>query len=169
MQTILNLKIKFRESFRPFAPSVPGEYASDYFDLDTDSPYMLLVASVRPELRFPIDPTLKGLERLRQVRSTIPAVTHLDYSARVQTVHRETNPRYYDLLQAFRARTGCAVLVNTSFNVRGEPIVCSPLDAYRCFMATGMGLLACGNCIVRKQEQPAEHSIVQHAEQFNLD
>jgi carbamoyltransferase len=169
MQTTLNLKIKFRESFRPFAPSVPKERAAEYFDLQAESPYMLLVAGVRPELRLPADPGLFGLERLRQQRSTIPAVTHLDYSARVQTVDREVNPLYHDLLEAFRARTGCAVLVNTSFNVRGEPIVCTPADAYRCFMATGLGLLACGNCIVRKEEQPAAHGAAEYASQFELD
>jgi carbamoyltransferase len=169
MQTTLNLKIKFRESFRPFAPSVPKERAAEYFDLAVESPYMLLVAGVRPELRLPADPGLFGLERLRQPRSTIPAVTHLDYSARVQTVDREVNPLYHDLLEAFRARTGCAVLVNTSFNVRGEPIVCTPGDAYRCFMATGLGLLACGNCIVRKEEQPASGGAEQYASQFELD
>ncbi len=169
MQTILNLKIKFRESFRPFAPSVPQERAAEYFDLEAESPYMLLVAGVRPELRLPSDPGLFGFERLRQPRSTIPAVTHLDYSARVQTVGWEVNPRFHDLLEAFRARTGCAVLVNTSFNVRGEPIVCTPRDAYRCFMATGLGLLACGNCIVMKEEQPANGGAGQYASQFELD
>jgi carbamoyltransferase len=169
MQTRLNLKIKFRESFRPFAPSVLREHVGEYFDLDVDSPYMLLVADVLPELRLPVDESLFGLDRLRQARSSIPAVTHLDYSARIQTVDRGTNPRYYDLLQAFRARTGCAVLVNTSFNVRGEPIVCTPLDAYRCFMATGLTLLACGNCILRKDEQPQHAGAAAHVEQFALD
>ena len=169
MQSVLNRKIKFRESFRPFAPAVMEEYAREYFDLDVESPYMLLVAGVRPELRFPADSSLVGLERLHQARSTIPAVTHLDYSARVQTVRRETNPRFYDLLAEFRARTGCAVLVNTSFNVRGEPIVCSPLDAFRCFMATGLSLLACGNCILRKEEQTGKGTRVQYAGQFDPD
>ncbi len=169
MQSLLNLKIKFRESFRPFAPSVPEECARDYFDLDVASPYMLLVAGVRSELRLPADTSLAGLERLRQPRSTIPAVTHLDYSARVQTVRRETNPRFYDLLQTFRARTGCAVLVNTSFNVRGEPIVCTPADAFHCFMATGLNFLACGNCILRKEDQTVKGTRIRHAEQFDPD
>lgn len=169
MQSVLNLKIKFRESFRPFAPSVLRDRAAEYFDLDVASPYMLLVAGVLEELRIPTDPSLFGLDRLHQERSSLPAVTHVDYSARIQTVQSETNPRYYRLLEAFRARTGCAVLVNTSFNVRGEPIVCTPLDAWRCFMATGLGVLAIGNCILWKEEQATRVDHTEYAERFKLD
>jgi carbamoyltransferase len=160
MQKQLNLKVKYRESFRPFAPSVPREDVAQWFELDHDSPYMLLVADVRPEHRtVPADPSAPrgfGLALLNEVRSTIPAVTHLDYSARVQTVHAETNPRYHALLRRFAARTGCPVLVNTSFNVRGEPIVESPEDAFRCFMGTGLDALAVGNCWLRKDAQDPE-------------
>ena len=139
MQRVLNLKVKFRESFRPFAPAVTREAVSDWFDLDTDSPYMLLVANVRKDrcISMPEDAkNLFGIEKLNIPRSDIPAVTHVDYSARIQTVSTETNPRFHALLTAFERRTGCPVLVNTSFNVRGEPIVCLPEDAYRCFMGT---------------------------------
>jgi carbamoyltransferase len=156
MQKLLNLKVKFRESFRPFAPSVPREDVAKWFDLDHDSPYMLLVADVRAQLRTARDPAAPrgfGLALLNEVRSAIPAVTHLDYSARVQTVHAATNPRYHALLRRFDARTGCPVLVNTSFNVRGEPIVESPDDAFRCFMGTGLDALAVGNCFLRKDAQ----------------
>jgi len=157
-QKILNLKVKFRESFRPFAPSVVREDVADWFDLDVDSPYMLLVADVRPERRRQMtesEQRLFGIDKLNVVRSDIPAVTHVDYSARVQTVHRETHPLYHQLLQAFKSRTGCPVLVNTSFNVRGEPIVCTPEDAFRCFMGTGMDLLVVGRCVLRKDRQDA--------------
>lgn len=156
MQAQMNLKIKFREGFRPFAPSVLRERANEYFDLDVDSPYMLLVAPVRVERRTPTPPgeeRLWGIDKLNVPRSDIPAVTHVDYSARVQTVHRETNRDYYDLLAAFERRTGCAVLVNTSFNVRGEPIVCSPEDAYRCFMRTHLDALVLGSFLLEKREQ----------------
>ncbi len=156
MQSTLNLKVKFRESFRPFAPSVLREEVADWFDLDGDSPYMLLVANVaRARRKRPADtnPGLSGLDRLREVRSEIPAVTHVDDSARVQTVHRETNPRYHGLLTAFKAKTGCPVIVNTSFNVRGEPIVRTPTEAFRCFMGTDIDCLAIGNCFLRKEEQ----------------
>lgn len=159
MQRTLNLKVKFRESFRPFAPSVLREDVADWFELDTDSPYMLLVADVhsdRRRLPNSEDTRLFGIDRLNVVRSDIPAVTHVDYSARIQTVHRDTNPRYWDLLSAFKAKTGCPILVNTSFNVRGEPIVCTPEDAFRCFMGTEIDRLVVGNCILRKQDQP-EH------------
>ena len=158
MQKTLNLKVKHRESFRPFAPSVLREDAADWFALDRDSPYMLLVAKVRVERRKPpaeASDALFGIDRLNVPRSDIPAVTHVDYSARVQTVHRETNPRYHALLEAFKARTGCPVIVNTSFNVRGEPIVCTPADALRCFMGTDIDCLAIGNCFLRKAEQDA--------------
>ena len=158
MQADMNLKIKFREGFRPFAPSVIRERAGDYFELDVESPYMLLVAPVREDRRMPTsgDPqNLWGIEQLNVVRSDIPAVTHIDYSARVQTVSHDTNPDYYDLIKAFEARTGCAVVVNTSFNVRGEPIVCSPADAYRCFMRTHLDALVLGPCLLLKTSQPA--------------
>jgi carbamoyltransferase len=149
MQSVLNLKVKFRESFRPFAPSVLREDVSEWFDLDTDSPYMLLVADILKKYQRPMTDEQKqlfGIEKLNVPRSDIPAITHVDYSARIQTVHRETNPRYHKLLSAFKSRTGCPVLVNTSFNVRGEPIVCTPEDASRCFMGTGIEALAIGNC-----------------------
>jgi carbamoyltransferase len=156
MQRQLNLKVKFRESFRPFAPSVLREDVADWFELDADSPYMLVVADVREDRRHAVsdeDKKLFGIDRLNTVRSEIPAVTHVDMSARIQTVHKETNPRYHALLSAFKARTGCPVLVNTSFNVRSEPIVCTPEDAFRCFMGTDIELLVAGNCIARKEDQ----------------
>lgn len=156
MQKVLNLKIKFRESFRPFAPSVLREDVADWFELDGDSPYMLMVAAVRNERRVAMsgqDENLFGIDQLNVSRSEIPAVTHIDYSARIQTVHQHTNPRYHELLTEFKRRTGCPVLVNTSFNVRGEPIVGSPEDAFRCLMGTGMDALAIGNCWVAKDEQ----------------
>jgi carbamoyltransferase len=156
MQRLLNLKVKYRESFRPFAPSVLREDVADWFELDEDSPYMLLVADVVGRRRRRMtaeEEALFGINKLNTVRSEIPAVTHVDYSARVQTVHRDTNPRYWSLLQAFRQRTGCPVLVNTSFNVRGEPIVCDASDAFRCFMGTGIEVLVAGNCYLRKEDQ----------------
>jgi carbamoyltransferase len=158
IQRTLNLKVKFRESFRPFAPSVLREDVADYFELDADSPYMLFVADVKRNRRRAItseEERLWGIPKLNVARSDIPAVTHVDCSARIQTVHAETNPRYYALLSAFKRRTGCAVLVNTSFNVRGEPIVCTPEDAFRCFMGTEIETLVAGNCILRKEEQHA--------------
>lgn len=156
MQKALNLKVKFRESFRPFAPSVLREKVADYFELDGDSPYMLLVADVRPERRRAMsaaDERLFGIEKLNVPRSDIPAVTHVDHSARIQTVHRDTNPRYHALISKFEQLTGYAVVINTSFNVRGEPIVCTPEDAFRCFMGTDLDLLAIGNCVLRKADQ----------------
>ena len=156
MQKTLNLKVKYRESFRPFAPSVLCEEVADWFALDGDSPYMALVAHVAPDKRVEMtdeQQTLSGIDRLNVPRSTIPAVTHIDYSARIQTVHADTRPRYHALLEAFKARTGCPVLVNTSFNVRGEPIVCTPEDAFRCLMGTELDLLVAGNIIVRRAEQ----------------
>jgi len=156
MQKTLNLKVKYRESFRPFAPSVLAEDASRFFELDCESPYMLLVADVGQGERIAMtaeQQKLFGIEKLNVPRSSIPAVTHVDYSARVQTVHRETNARYYDLIAKFKALTGCPVIVNTSFNVRGEPIVCTPQDAFRCFMGTEIETLAIGNCFLRKQDQ----------------
>jgi carbamoyltransferase len=157
MQKVMNLKIKFRESFRPFAPSVVAERVSDYFEMETASPYMLMVAKVSDEILKTDradDAGITGLDRLKIARSEIPAVTHVDDSARIQTVHRETNPRYWKLLKAFEARTGCGVIVNTSFNVRGEPIVCTPEDAYRCFMRTEMDALVLGDRLLLKEEQP---------------
>ena len=156
MQSLLNLKVKYRESFRPFAPSVLREDVVEYFELDTDSPYMLLVADVVASRRRAVTPQqqkLFGIEKLNVPRSDIPAVTHVDYSARIQTVDRETNPRYYRLISAFKERCGCPVIVNTSFNVRGEPIVCTPEDAFRCFMGTEIEALAAGNCFLRKEDQ----------------
>jgi carbamoyltransferase len=156
MQKQLNLKVKYRESFRPFAPSVLREKVADWFELDGDSPYMLLVADVvKPRRRAMTDAeqALFGIDKLNVPRSDIPAVTHVDYSARIQTVHERTNPRYHALLSAFEQRTGCPVLVNTSFNVRGEPIVGSPEDAFRCFMGTELDILAVGNCLLRKEQQ----------------
>jgi carbamoyltransferase len=156
MQKTLNIKVKQRESFRPFAPSVRRQDVADWFDLDTDSPYMLLVANVKEQRRVAISDAqnaLNGIDKLDVVRSQIPAVTHVDYSARIQTVDAQTNPRYFALLGEFNALTGCPVLVNTSFNIRGEPIVCTPEDAFRCFMATDIDMLAIGNCYLRKDAQ----------------
>jgi len=156
MQSVMNLKIKYRESFRPFAPSILAERVADYFEIDHSSPYMLLVAPVKASLRIPMtaeQEQLFGIEKLNIPRSEIPAITHVDYSARIQTVHKETNPRYYDLISHFEARSGCSILVNTSFNVRGEPIVCTPEDAYRCFMRTEMDYLVLENYLLPKSEQ----------------
>jgi carbamoyltransferase len=154
MQSVMNLKVKFRESFRPFAPIVRRERVADYFELDEDSPYMLLVAPVRAGLRQPLPAGMSGFDLLKAGRSTIPAVTHVDYSARIQTVTREVNPRLYDLLLRFEQATGCGVLINTSFNVRGEPIVCTPDDAYCCFMNTEMDYLIIGNFVIERLAQP---------------
>ena len=172
MQKTLNLKVKFRESFRPFAPSVLRERVSDWFELDGDSPYMLLVADVKAKRRRCLgeaERALSGLARLDVPRSDIPAATHVDGSARVQTVHRDTNPRFHALLAAFEARTGCPVLVNTSFNVRGEPIVCTPADAFRCFMGTHLDCLAIGNCFLRKEQQDAALEIEPQDRSFDPD
>lgn len=172
MQSVMNLKIKYRESFRPFAPSVLWERVSDYFELDVESPYMLLVAPVLEKRRIAMtneQKALWGIDLLHVPRSDIPAVTHVDYSARIQTVHEETNPRYYQLLRAFEARTGCGVLVNTSFNVRGEPIVCSPEDAYRCFMRTEMDILVLENCLLYKTEQKPLTEDTDWRKEFTLD
>jgi carbamoyltransferase len=156
MQKMLNLKVKYRESFRPFAPSVLYEDMNEWFELDTDSPYMLLVAPLRERHRLPMaekEQTLFGIDKLNVARSSIPAVTHIDYSARVQTVHANTNPRFHALISRFKQLTGCGILVNTSFNVRGEPIVCTPEDAFRCFMGTEIDVLVAGNCVLKKEEQ----------------
>ncbi len=172
MQSVMNLKIKFRESFRPFAPAVRAERVADYFALDRPSPYMLIVAPVKEELRTPLSEeyrALFGIDKLNVPRSTIPAVTHVDYSARVQTVDRAVNLRFYRLLRRFEELTGCAVLVNTSFNVRGEPIVCTPQDAYRCFMRTEMDYLAIENFVLDKSGQPAQNGDASWREEFQLD
>jgi carbamoyltransferase len=171
MQKNLNLKIKYRESFRPFAPSVLREDAADYFELDGDSPYMLLVADVKESRRRAMsaeEAALFGIDKLNVVRSEIPAVTHVDYSARIQTVHAGTNPRYHALLSAFKRRTGCPVLVNTSFNVRGEPIVCTPEDAFHCFMGTEMETLVAGNCVLSKEKQDPALAR-SYKDEFDLD
>jgi carbamoyltransferase len=171
MQRLLNLKVKYRESFRPFAPSVLRESVAEWFELDVDSPYMLLVADVQEDRRRRMneaEEALFGIDKLNVPRSQIPAVTHVDHSARVQTVHRETNPRYHALISAFAERTGCPVIVNTSFNVRGEPIVCTPEDAFRCFMGTEIELLVAGNCVLQKERQ--DPSLARdYKEAFELD
>ena len=172
MQAQMNLKIKFREGFRPFAPSVLRERVGEYFELDCESPYMLLVAPVQPGRRIAMSAAeegLWGIAKLNVPRSDIPAVTHVDYSARVQTVARDTNPDYYDLISAFEARTGCPVLVNTSFNVRGEPIVCTPEDAYRCFMRTHIDVLVLGPFLLYKEHQPAGKEGSEWQQEFQLD
>jgi carbamoyltransferase len=172
MQAQMNLKIKFRESFRPFAPSVLRERVNDYFEMDCDSPYMLLVAPVKRERQIPMTDAqqrLWGIEQLNVVRSDIPAITHIDYSARVQTVSRDTNPDYYDLIAAFEAKSGCAVIVNTSFNVRGEPIVCTPHDAYVCFMRTHIDYLVLNNFLLDKTTQPEWKETADWRTQFQLD
>ncbi len=156
MQKTLNLRVKYRESFRPFAPSVLRHDVADWFEVDTDSPYMLLVADVKKSRRramTDVEEALFGIEKLNVPRSTIPAVTHIDFSARIQTVHDDTNPRYHALLSEFKRLTGCPLLVNTSFNVRGEPIVCTPEDAFRCFMGSEVELLIIENCVLHKERQ----------------
>jgi carbamoyltransferase len=172
MQAQMNIKIKFREGFRPFAPSVLRDRLSEYFELDCDSPYMLLVAPVRADRRIAMSTeheALWGIDKLNVPRSDIPAVTHIDYSARIQTVNRETNPNYYDLIAEFERRTGCAVLVNTSFNVRGEPIVCTPADAYRCFMRTHLDYLVLWPFLLDKTRQPAWSEGTEWQQEFQLD
>ena len=171
MQKNLNLKVKYRESFRPFAPSVLRENVADWFDLDVDSPYMLMVAPVAERHMRQMtaeEEALFGIDKLNVARSTIPAVTHVDYSARVQTVHRETNPLYHDLISRFHALTGCPVVINTSFNVRSEPIVCTPEDAFRCFMGTELDLLVVGNSVLRKEDQDPALKII-YKDKFELD
>ncbi|HZJ42884.1 MAG TPA: carbamoyltransferase [Pyrinomonadaceae bacterium] len=172
MQSLMNLKIKYRESFRPFAPSVLREDVAEWFDLETDSPYMLLVANVTPGKRKEMsdrEKSLWGIEKLNVPRSEIPAVTHVDYSARVQTVRRETNPLYWKIIEAFKELTGCPVIVNTSFNVRGEPIVCTPADSYRCFMRTEMDVLVLENCVLLKEDQPKFEDTSDWRSEFALD
>ena len=171
MQSIMNLKIKYRESFRPFAPSCLEEKVSDYFEIDRPSPYMLLVAQVRKDRCIGLDESekLSVRERINQLRSDIPAITHVDYSARVQTVNRETSPRYYAIIKAFENLTGCGVIINTSFNVRGEPIVCTPEDAYRCFMRTEMDYLVLGSYVLDKKRQPPFQDAANWRKDFVLD
>lgn len=172
MQSVMNLKIKNRESFRPFAPAIKTSAVSDWFNTDTTSPYMLKVATIREDRRLPMsdeDKGLFGIDQLNVARSQVPAITHVDYSARLQTVHEETNSRFHGLLSAFEAITGCPVLINTSFNVRGEPIVCSPEDAYRCFMRTEMDLLVLENALLIKAEQPEWDDDESWKEEFQLD
>jgi len=171
MQKTLNLRIKYRESFRPFAPSVLRERVSDWFELDQDSPYMMLVADVVARRRKPTSAEqrkLFGIDKLNVPHSDIPAVTHVDYSARIQTVDANTNPRYYALLKCFESRTGCPVLVNTSFNVRGEPIVCTPEEAFHCFMGTDIEVLAIGDCLLDKKQQNTALR-VDYRDRFDLD
>ena len=171
MQKSLNLRVKFRESFRPFAPAVLREDVADWFELDEDSPYMLLVADVISRRRRAMtneERRLFGIDKLNVCRSDVPAVTHVDYSARIQTVHAETNSRFHALLRAFKQKTGCPVLVNTSFNIRGESIVCTPEDAFRCFMGSDIEVLAIGNCFLRKEEQDSALKR-DYREAFELD
>jgi carbamoyltransferase len=172
MQSVMNLKIKFRESFRPFAPCVLREQVSEFFQLDCDSPYMLLVADVVENKRLPLrkeQAVLWGIDKLNVPRSVIPAVTHVDYSARIQTVDAERHGLFHTLMQRFYQLTGCPVIVNTSFNVRGEPIVCTPQDAYRCFMFTHLDALVLGNHLLLKEEQPEMPGAAEHLAQFELD
>jgi carbamoyltransferase len=168
----MNLKIKYRESFRPFAPAIKAERVNEWFVHDRSSPYMLMVAPVREEKRIAMtaeQQQLFGIEKLHVPRSQIPAVTHVDYSARIQTVHADTNPRFYRLLDRFEQKTECPVLVNTSFNVRGEPIVCTPEDAYRCFMRTEMDCLVLENVVLHKHEQPVWEEQQDWQNEFELD
>ena len=173
MQSVMNLKIKFRESFRPFAPVVLRDRACEYFDLKPgeESPYMLLVAPVAEAKRLPGDGRSSGLDKLKEIRSVVPAITHVDYSARVQTVDPDRHGRFHKLMKAFESQTGCPVMINTSFNIRGEPIVCSPEHAYRCFLATNMDVLVLEHFVLLKEEQPAarEHPIDEYLAQFQLD
>ena len=168
----MNLKIKYRESFRPFAPSVLAEEISNWFEIDRESPYMLLVADVKKEKQKVMnesDRKLFGIDKLNLIRSEIPAVTHIDYSARIQSVNKNDNPKYHSLITKFFEKTGCPVIVNTSFNVRGEPIVESPLDAYKCFMRTEMDFLVLGNFILNKNEQPNFNDNIDWREKYELD
>ena len=172
MQATMNLKIKFREGFRPFAPSVLYEKVKEYFEIEKGSPYMLITADVKKERRIPMtdeDQKKWGIDKLNVVRSDIPAITHVDYSARLQTVHKETNPRYHKLISKFEEKTGCAVIINTSFNVRGEPIVCTPEDAYKCFMRTNMDYLVLGNYILKKGDQKPIDKDIDWKKEFVLD
>ena len=171
MQKQLNIKVKYRESFRPFAPSVLREHVNDWFDHDADSPYMLIVADVQKDKRLAMTPDeeqLFGIDKLNVPRSSVPAITHIDYSARIQTVHADTNPKYHALISKFKEKTGCPLVVNTSFNVRGEPIVCSPIDAFKCFMGTELDILAIGNYLLTKEDQN-EALKEKYEEQYEMD
>ncbi len=172
MQKTMNLKIKYRESFRPFAPSILVEEISNYFDINTESPYMLLVANVKKEKQIKMtdeQASYFGLDQLNVIRSDIPAITHVDYSARIQSVNSQTNPRYHKLISRFNEKFGTAVIVNTSFNVRGEPIVCTPEDAYRCFMRTEMDYLVLSNFVLDKRDQKKLKDDTKWQEEFKLD
>ena len=172
MQADMNIKIKFREGFRPFAPSVLRERVQDFFEMDCDSPYMLLVAPVKKERQIPMKEEHKnlwGIDQLNVPRSDLPAITHIDYSARVQTVERETNKNYYDMIKEFETLTGCPVVINTSFNVRGEPIVCTPADAYQCFMRTHIDYLVLGPYLLDKTKQPEWKESGDWRQEFQLD
>ena len=172
MQSVMNLKIKYRESFRPFAPSILEEDVSSKFEIENKSPYMLLVASLKKDLCTKMsveEENLFGIEKLNISRSSLPAITHVDYSARIQTVNKATNPRYYNLISEFKKKTNCPLVVNTSFNVRGEPIVCTPQDAYRCFMRTEMDILVLQNQILLKDEQPIIEKEETWKQEFELD
>ncbi len=172
MQSLMNLKIKFRESFRPFAPSILEDDLNKFFEINQKSPYMLLVANVKKELRFIAKnkgKNLFGIDKLNVPKSSIPAVTHIDYSSRIQTVNPKINPRFYKLINAFKNRTGCPIVINTSFNVRGEPIVCTPEDAYKCFMRTEMDILVLQNQILLKSKQPNFENKEKWLEKFELD
>tara|TARA_B100000767_G_scaffold267347_1_gene285959 strand:- start:2904 stop:3644 length:741 start_codon:yes stop_codon:yes gene_type:complete len=171
MQKNLNLKVKYRESFRPFAPSILREDLSNWFDINVDSPYMLMVANIKKNKTIPMNDEEKklfGIEKLNIKRSEIPAVTHVDYSARIQTVHQETNRKYFKLIKKFKEKTGCPVIVNTSFNVRGEPIVNTPVDAFNCFMGTELDKLIIGNCYLAKKEQNSSLK-KDYSKEFALD
>ena len=171
MQKELNLKVKFRESFRPFAPAILRDKLNDWFEIDCDSPYMLLVAKLKEELKIKMtkeEKKLFGIDKLNIKRSEVPSITHVDYSARIQTVHKETNPKYYDLINEFKKITNCPVLVNTSFNVRGEPIVCSVEDAFNCFMGTNLDVLVIENFILFKEDQD-KSLLKDYKNKFELD
>ena len=171
MQKQLNLKVKYRESFRPFAPSVLREDVGEWFNHDTDSPYMLLVASIQEDKRNAMtqeEKALFGIEKLNVSRSSVPAITHVDYSARIQTVHADTNPRYHAVISKFKEKTGCPIVVNTSFNVRGEPIICTPTDAFKCFMGTELDVLAIGDYLLIKEEQDGSLK-ENYEERYELD
>ena len=171
MQKELNIKIKFRESFRPFAPSVLSDQVGKWFELNKESPYMLLVSKIKKNLRIPMtleQENLFGIEKLNIKRSTVPAITHVDYTARIQTVHKETNEKYYNLINKFFELSGCPILVNTSFNIRGEPIVCTIKDAFKCFMGTNLDVLVCENILLLKEDQ--DKSIIKNYQsEFELD
>ena len=171
MQKQLNLKVKYRESFRPFAPSVLNEYVNDWFAHDAESPYMLLVADVKKDKHHTMTEAqdkLFGIDKLNVPRSEVPAITHVDYSARIQTVHSDTNPKYHAVISKFKEKTGCPIVVNTSFNVRGEPIICTPEDAFKCFMGTELDILAVGNYILYKEDQNQELK-ENYEERYELD